>query len=182
MVFQIGAISPVGSQRLTTAILTSVSWDHCNQNNIPTAKYTNGTSMDCDNNTVQDECELTRLQQNQIPDRCELTGIIATTMAFPMIATAIAMPIFRDCENLDIVMAMGHLMIANQGRLQWFRCSDRCELGGNDCNANAIPDDCEPDCDQDGTPDECEADCNQDGQPDDCQGLEDCDGNGIPDD
>lgn len=54
----------------------------------------------------------------------------------------------------------------------------------NDCNGNAIPDDCDPDCDGDGTPDDCDvfADCNSNGVPDDCEPEEsDCNTNGILD-
>ncbi len=60
---------------------------------------------------------------------------------------------------------------------------------GFDCNANAIPDDCDilgetsEDCDSDGVPDECYTgpieDCNANGTPDFCEG--DCNGNGIAD-
>jgi hypothetical protein len=80
---------------------------------------------------------------------------------------------------------------------------DDCEFF-TDCNANLIPDECEPDCnengvpddcdiasgtspdlDQNGTPDECKPDCNQNGIPDNIDLLfgasQDCDGNGVPD-
>ncbi len=45
-----------------------------------------------------------------------------------------------------------------------------------DCNANAIPDDCEPDCNNNGVADECDItagtsfDCNNNGIPDECEG------------
>ncbi|MCH8146690.1 MAG: hypothetical protein IH987_01675 [Planctomycetes bacterium] len=62
----------------------------------------------------------------------------------------------------------------------------------HDCNANAIPDECEvppidpvgPDCNSNGTPDDCEEDCQPNGTPDDCDiagGAADVDGNGVPD-
>jgi hypothetical protein len=73
-----------------------------------------------------------------------------------------------------------------------------------DCNANGIPDECDPDCNANGVPDECDiaagtspdcnfngvpdacdvaggnsGDCNTNGIPDECE--EDCDSNGLPD-
>ena len=39
---------------------------------------------------------------------------------------------------------------------------DECEIAvgiSNDCNANNVPDDCEPDCDGDGIPDDCDSGC-----------------------
>jgi hypothetical protein len=76
--------------------------------------------------------------------------------------------------------------------------------GTPDCNANSIPDECEPDCNanlqadlcdiEEGTsddcngnsnPDECDTDCHGNGHPDDCdiaEGTsEDCNVNGVPD-
>ena len=54
-----------------------------------------------------------------------------------------------------------------------------------DCNANQVPDGCEPDCNLNGIPDDCDvaagrsADTDTNGVPDECQN--DCDTNGIPD-
>lgn len=75
-----------------------------------------------------------------------------------------------------------------------------------DCNANEIPDECDPDedcngnnvqdicdiaagvgvdCNGNDVPDECEADCQPNGTADDCDirdgTSDDCDGNGVPD-
>jgi len=66
-----------------------------------------------------------------------------------------------------------------------------------DCNANGVPDECEPDCNTNGLPDDCDlcvaggrpsagelcsADCNASGVPDECeQAGNDCDGNAVPD-
>ncbi|HNO80562.1 MAG TPA: hypothetical protein PKN33_21145 [Phycisphaerae bacterium] len=86
---------------------------------------------------------------------------------------------------------------------------DPCEIAAGtsqDCNSNAIPDQCEvyqdcntnsirdicdiasefsTDCDGDNVPDECEADCNTNGIADDCDIVAgtstDCNGNTIPD-
>ena len=43
-------------------------------------------------------------------------------------------------------MCVNHLKIAMAMVL------DRCEISGNDCNGNGIPDECDPDCDGDGLP------------------------------
>ena len=53
-----------------------------------------------------------------------------------------------------------------------------------DCDANLVPDDCQPDCDDNGVADTCDlsagaADCDLDGVPDRCQA--DCDDNGVAD-
>lgn len=37
-----------------------------------------------------------------------------------------------------------------------------------DCDANGVPDECQPDCNNDGTPDACEVDSDGDGVPDEC--------------
>jgi len=65
---------------------------------------------------------------------------------------------------------------------------DECQLTDNDCNGNAVPDNCEPDCDEDGEPDECEIssgaslDCNENDIPDDCElDGNDCNENNVPD-
>jgi uncharacterized repeat protein (TIGR01451 family) len=60
-----------------------------------------------------------------------------------------------------------------------------------DCNANAVPDECETDCNGNGVPDDCDLtsgtsqDCNQNGVPDECdianQTSQDCNTNGVPD-
>lgn len=53
-----------------------------------------------------------------------------------------------------------------------------------DCNANGIPDNCEPDCDGNGNPDDCDiadgaGDCDGNGIQDLCE--EDCNSNGVAD-
>jgi len=67
---------------------------------------------------------------------------------------------------------------------------DACELVGNDCDANGVPDECQPDtdCDNNGIRDLCEeagrADCDGDGATNYCEvaaGALDCDSDWIPD-
>ncbi|UCC29149.1 MAG: hypothetical protein JSU86_13210, partial [Phycisphaerales bacterium] len=55
----------------------------------------------------------------------------------------------------------------------------------DDCNENAVPDECERDCNGNGTPDTCDLagageDCNENGVPDECE--VDCNQNDVPDD
>jgi len=68
---------------------------------------------------------------------------------------------------------------------------DIAKLTSSDCNANTVPDECEPDCNGSGAPDDCDIaqetsqDCQTNGVPDDCDlffgGAVDTDGNSIPD-
>ena len=74
-----------------------------------------------------------------------------------------------------------------------FDLVDNCYLynpGQEDCNGNGTGDACDiaeavsDDCNQNAIPDECEDDCNENGVADECDianGEEDCDGNGILD-
>ena len=183
MVFQMGAISPVGLLKTVTTTKFQTS-EHpiATRTTFPTGDITNGTSMDCDNNTVPDECELgPDCNQNQIPDRCELAGNDCNNNGVPddcdSDCDASGLP--DDCENLDDCDGNGTPDDCEPSDdCNGSGVPDRCELGGNDCNANAIL----TIVNLIAIKMACEADCNQDGQPDDCQGLEDCDGNGIPDD
>ncbi len=69
---------------------------------------------------------------------------------------------------------------------------DECEPSFADCNANGLPDFCEPDCNANGVPDDCDIaditsdDCNGNGSPDQCDIADgtspDCNVNEIPDD
>ncbi len=77
------------------------------------------------------------------------------------------------------------------------RCDLNCGAAGcsvpgcgtkTDCNANAVPDDCEPDCNGNQTADRCEIaanpslDCDADAVLDECEPFEDCDNSGVRDD
>ena len=62
--------------------------------------------------------------------------------------------------------------------------------GSDDCNANAVPDECEPDCNGNGTADGCDiaggggGDCNANAVPDECDvasGAQDCNVDGLLD-
>ena len=65
------------------------------------------------------------------------------------------------------------------------RCTSDCQLAGNDCNSNSVPDDCDTDCNSNATPDACETitDCNSNSIPDECELTgNDCNSDLIPDD
>ena len=109
----------------------------CNDNGVPDECDISNCGgelwcSDCNTNGVPDVCE-PDCNSNGIPDDCDL----------------------RDCDGSP-----------------W--CSD--------CNGNVLPDQCDvpplgtsQDCQPNGIPDECEDDCNANDMPDDCD-LRDCDG------
>jgi hypothetical protein len=82
--------------------------------------------------------------------------------------------------DMDILSAS-----VNDDTIAWY------ENVGDDCNANTVPDECEPDCNANGVADGCDLsagasrDCNVNGIPDECdiaqQTSDDCTGDGIPD-
>jgi len=149
----------------------------CNLNGTPDGDdLANGTSDDCDQDGVPDECGYSPGQpdcnQDGIPDICELD------CNFDGVPDSCQTSL--DCD-LDGVL-------------------DSCELldgTDSDCNSNGFPDSPEVtqgiaiDCDGDGILDSCELaagtdqDCDLDGIPDSCalaQGLvSDCDGDGVLD-
>ncbi len=160
----------------------------CNQNGqIDSVDIVVGSSPDCDQNGVPDECQ-PDCNTNGVADPCDIADGTSTD------CNANELP--DDCEP-------------------WVDCNgngifDACELGTpghTDCNANGTLDECDiawggsEDCDGDGTPDECQPDCNgnsvadpcdiaggtspdcnSDGVPDECQLENDCNANGVPDD
>ncbi|MGB0716882.1 MAG: hypothetical protein ACPGXK_13450 [Phycisphaerae bacterium] len=115
----------------------------CNNNGLSDADdLLAGTSLDCDENAVPDECQAD-CNENDVADTCDLADGTS-----------------QDCnsnENPDECD-----IDCNENSIP-----DNCEAFA-DCNANNIPDECEPDCNLNGIPDECEADpdTDQDGIPD----------------
>ena len=121
-----------------------------------------GTSADCNDNDIPDECEIDEnstapggpfycieecdpdCNTNGIPDECDIdprdpdgNGTVS-----------------EDCQPNGV--------------------PDECELG-SDCNGNGVPDACDlPDCNTNDIPDECDIelgtseDCNENGIPDEC--------------
>lgn len=115
----------------------------CNDNGISDAEdLLAGTSDDCDENSVPDECQAD-CNNNMVADTCDLADGTS-----------------QDCNGND---NPDECDIDCNGNGQ----PDDCEAF-MDCNANEIPDECEPDCNENGMPDECEADpdTDQDGIPD----------------
>ena len=125
------------------------------------------TITDCNNNSVDDACDIINGTSNDdngngIPDECE----------------------YPDCNNNgiddNIDIADGTSEDCNVNGVP-----DECEMADGDCNDNGILDECEvfDDCNSNGIPDECEtfSDCNDNGIPDECEDLQDWDGNGVPD-
>ncbi|MHC4695304.1 MAG: S8 family serine peptidase [Planctomycetota bacterium] len=141
----------------------------CNNNGIvDLVDIASGTSLDCNDNVMPDECELVEndCNANSVPDDCEPDEDCNGN--YRQDICDIAAGTSEDC-NLTLV-------------------PDDCELLENDCNANAVPDECDlagNDCDANGVPDECEPDCNENGTADSCDitggTSEDCTGNGTPD-
>lgn len=137
-----------------------------------------GASVDCNENTLPDECDTDcglpgcnlpgcglspDCNANNNPDDCDIANNISD-----------------DCNGNDL--------------------PDECETAGGsvaDCNANDVPDECDvasgqvPDCNGNDIPDECDIasglvqDCNDNGIPDNCDiaagFADDCNANGIPD-
>lgn len=115
-----------------------------------------GTSTDCDQNGVADDCEsLPDCNGNHIPDACDLAAGTST-----------------DCDRNGVVDQCEALQDCNGNHMP-----DACDLAAGtstDCNGNGILDECEG-----------LSDCNGNGQFDACDlaaGLDqDCNGNGILD-
>ncbi len=138
----------------------------CNANGVYDPNdIADGTSEDCNENFIPDECDLDPgdpdgdgqtsgdLNENDVPDECE-----------------------PDCNGNGVPDD-----------------KDIGDQTSNDLNANGIPDECEPDCNGNNIPDELDVDpadpdgnqavspdCNGNGVPDECEG--DCNTNGVPDD
>jgi hypothetical protein len=130
-------------------------------------EFTYPTIIDCNNNGVDDGCDIANGTSNDdngngVPDECE----------------------FTDCNGNGVAdeddIYNGTSLDCNGNGIP-----DECELDGGDCNDNGILDECEAfdDCNDNGVPDECETfnDCNDNGVPDECEDLQDWDSNGVPD-
>ncbi len=145
-----------------------------------------GTSQDCNESGVPDECELSGndCNDNDIPDDCEDD---CNRNGEP-----------DDCD-VDPTDPDGNGQVSPDCNSNGV--PDECE---NDCNGNQRVDqcdvppsvgypeglctvDCSEDCNENGTPDECEPDCNGNGAPDSCDMTRpvdpspDCQPNGRPD-
>ncbi|MCH8149333.1 MAG: S8 family serine peptidase, partial [Planctomycetes bacterium] len=131
------------------------SWDICD--------ITDGTSEDCDENDIPDECDLDPTDPDGdgfVSDDCNGNGVA------------------DDCD-----IAGGW-----SGDCDGNGLPDECDIDlgfSDDCNGNGVPDECEPDCNGNGIQDTCDIDsgfsedCSGNGVPDECE--PDCNGNGIQD-
>ena len=136
------------------AVLTLTILEDCNGNQSwDVIDISSGTSPDCNQSGVPDECELdgNDCDMNGVPDECDPDcDANGRPDVCDLLETANA-----DCDSNGVL--------------------DVCQV---DCNENGLPDNCDilfgvsRDCDQDGLPDECAsirwvdgaaADCNGDG-------------------
>ncbi len=164
--------------------------------------------MSCQPDGIPDVCQPDADCDNDgIPDRCEIAGGTATDLD----GDGIPDNCQPDCDN-DGIPDAAEIAMGASDRYGAGTCSpdgipdecqpeadcdadglpNRCELAGNDCDGNGVPDDCQADCDADGIPDRCEImagapdtygpnSCSPDGIPDSCQPQPDCDNDGTPD-
>ncbi|HRX84001.1 MAG TPA: right-handed parallel beta-helix repeat-containing protein, partial [Phycisphaerae bacterium] len=142
----------------------AVEWDRlCAQAVEPLACGVCPISLDCNLDTIPDECQ-EDCNANGVPDDCD---IAAGSSA--------------DCNDDDVPDEC-------QGGCNQNGVPDACDiLAGTsaDCDQNGVPDECEGGCNNNGVPDICDvaagtsADCNANNVPDECEGG--CNANGIPD-
>ncbi|MFO0839522.1 MAG: S8 family serine peptidase [Phycisphaerae bacterium] len=175
---------PVGPQPFSACVSPSYSGD-CNNNGInDLTDIANGTSVDCNLNSIPDECELgADCNHNGVPDACDISGGSSQDVNGNRIPDECE----PDCNGNQIPddwdISTGFSQDCNGN----YR-PDECDIASGsseDCDHNGIPDECEPDCNQNGAPDLCDIadgtshDCNQDGIPDECE--QDCNLNGVAD-
>ncbi|MBI5764145.1 MAG: hypothetical protein HZA51_11525 [Planctomycetes bacterium] len=167
----------------------------CNANEVNDANdIADGTSQDCNNNFIPDECDIDTsdpdgnesvspdVNSNGVPDECEPdcnnnsipdAWDISESTSTDANSNDIPDECEKDCnengrpDDLDIACGGGNT------------CNSL--AGSYDCNANGTPDECEVDCNENGVPDDCDIDpldpdgneevsddCNEDGMPDEC--------------
>jgi hypothetical protein len=183
----------------------------CNNNGIPDAQDIANGAPDrygpttCTPDGIPDVCQpQADCDSDGLPDRCELAGNDCDNNQFPDNCQP-------DCDDDGQANAC-EILAGAADRYGPTTCTpdgipdvcqpqadcdgdglpDRCELAGNDCDNNQIPDNCQVDCNNNGLADACEilagaADrygpttCTPDGVLDACQPQPDCDGDGLPD-
>ncbi len=153
----------------------------CNGNGVADGDdIAGGTSMDCDEDAIPDECE---------PD-CDLDGVIDDCDSEADIdGNGVPDNCDPDCNGNGLPDAWD-ISSGTSADCQGDGEPDDCQLENNDCDGDLVPDDCQiadNDCNENGTHDACDIsggssdDQNTDGIPDECQ---DCNDNGVldPDD
>ncbi len=161
----------------------------CNENGIcDLTDIIDGTSTDCNENLIPDDCEAEDCNLNGINDVCDIASGDSSDLNGDGIPDEC-----QDCNENgwpDFVdIDFGTSEDCNENGIP-----DECDIDDGtsiDCNDNGVPDDCDiasgasNDINDNGIPDECDFDCNANGTPDDwdiAQGLSgDCNGNTIPD-
>ncbi|MCH7700178.1 MAG: VCBS repeat-containing protein [Planctomycetes bacterium] len=161
----------------------------CNQDGIP--DECDDPFNDCNNNGVLDECDIAEglsadCNGNGMPDECELEANDCNGDSIPDDCD-ISSGTSQDCTANGIPDECEPDCNSNG-------LADTCDLAvgtSQDCNANEIPDECDiasgasEDCNLNEIPDECEPDCNGNEISDECDLTEgtslDCNANGIPD-
>ena len=166
----------------------------CNGNGLEdVVDLANGTSEDCDENGIPDECD-DDCNTNNIPDACDVRDGTSVDVIGPgAMADGVPDECQPDCNGNSVPdlfdIENGTSIDCNGNGIP-----DDCDLAGGgsiDCNANAVPDSCDIasgtsiDCNLNSTPDECDVesgssgDCNGNGIPDECD--TDCNGNSVAD-
>ena len=139
----------------------------CNNNGTPDDQDTaSGTSPDCNDNEIPDECE-DDCNENGRADECDIS--------FQLSSDCNGNGVPDECEPDGDCNHTGAL----------HEC-DIASGNSSDCDLNGLPDECQTDCNGNGTPDSCDltggsADCNGNGIPDECESNGDCDNNGSQD-
>ena len=154
----LGVDGPLGIQRFSKDLAFELYTDNqindCNGNGVDDATdIANGTSRDCNNNGIPDECE-NDCNCNGIDDEIDIAG----GTSLDCNGNGIPDECERDCNGNGV--------------------PDDCDIKSGfskDCNANGIPDECEEDCNKNGIPDDCDIaggtsqDTNSNGIPDECE-------------
>ncbi len=192
----------------TCDVMDGTSPDCNNNMNPDECDLSSGSSSDCNFNDLPDECDVTSgssedCNMNGVPDECDTVscGLPGGTCPGQGDCCAVNGTPGCDCSRCcQSVCSFDSFCCDNawDGFCAFIASIDpNCDCGAvnptgsEDCNSNAIPDECEvadgtvEDCNVNMVPDSCERDCNQSGQPDDCD-LDDatsfdCNNNRVPD-
>jgi cysteine-rich repeat protein len=162
------------------AVFKATTIPDCNANSVDDlTDIALGTSLDCDLNSVPDECQIPPIgntpdcNSDGIPDLCQIDNNDCNINGVPDDCES-----FPDCNSNSVTDACD-IFDGTSADCNLNGIPDECETA--DCDNDGIPDSCEPDCDNDGTPDDCEMDCNANSIPDDCEVFTDCNTNSVPD-
>ncbi|HUU82251.1 MAG TPA: sialidase family protein, partial [Phycisphaerae bacterium] len=151
--------------------------DDCNTNGvIDSVDLDVGTSADCNDNGVPDECEPpSDCNTNAVQDICD----IALGTSGDCDTNGVPDECEPGCNDNGVPdacdIAVGTSMDCNTNAIP-----DECDIAEGtslDCTGNGVPDECEPDCNTNGVADSCDilastsTDGDVDGVPDECQGV-----------